>query len=94
MIDTNDPKLIAAMRLMDARRQAVIRHCAAQQDLWALWRGANEIDTPAAWRNVLKHLTATMLFVTNNRRMFPNWERHIDQYDCLVAVAGIRLKMR
>ena len=85
MIDINDPKLIAAMECMDLRRKFVIEHCNMIADIFNDWQAA--LSGGGSWKGVASRIRSTVEFITTNRGMFSNYERHMDQYAMLAAVA-------
>lgn len=72
---------------MEVRAQFAKEHARRIQALYKKWREAHDSDSPITWQDMIDALEGTIDFVTENKKMFPNWRHHIDIWNFLISIA-------
>ena len=76
---------------MEVRAPFVKEHARRIQALYKKWREAHDPNSPVTWQDMIDALEGTIDFVTENKKMFPNWRHHLDIWNFLVTIAKYHL---
>jgi len=77
---------------MEVRAPFVKEHARRIQALFKKRQAAHNPNEPITWQDMIDALQGTVDFVTENKRMFPNWREHLATWDLLIDIAKYHLE--